>query len=167
MRPLLKASYTLNWTLGHGEFGFHLFNNAVHALNAALLYLIGRDLFKNHFAALIAAFAFAMHPIATEAVTYISGRSSSLMAVFYLGALYAYVRGREVATAVLLFLAFMARPDNIVFLAIFAVLLVAFRQKAWGALAGAFAAVEAIKALAGLGEPATLAVNLRVSSEEA
>jgi hypothetical protein len=53
-----------------------------------------------------------------------------------LGGLYAYVRGREVATAILLFLAFMVRPDNIVFLAIFAVLLVAFRQKAWGALAG-------------------------------
>ena len=42
----------------------------------------------------------------------------------------------RLATAVLLFLAFMARPDNIVFLAIFAVLLVAFRQRAWGALAG-------------------------------
>ncbi|TIN57687.1 MAG: hypothetical protein E5Y30_38240, partial [Mesorhizobium sp.] len=53
-----------------------------------------------------------------------------------LGGLYAYVRGREVATAILLFLAFMVRPDNIVFLAVFAVLLVAFRQRAWGALAG-------------------------------
>lgn len=53
-----------------------------------------------------------------------------------LGGLYAYVRGREAATAILLFLGFMVRPDNIVFLAVFAVLLVAFRQKAWGALAG-------------------------------
>ena len=59
-----------------------------------------------------------------------------LCSALLLGGLYAYVRGREAATAILLFLAFMARPDNIVFLAIFAVLLVAFRQKAWGALAG-------------------------------
>jgi len=59
-----------------------------------------------------------------------------LCSALLLGGLYAYVRGREVATAILLFLAFMARPDNIVFLAVFAVLLVAFRQKAWGALAG-------------------------------
>ena len=59
-----------------------------------------------------------------------------LCSALFLGGLYAYVRGREVATAILLFLAFMARPDNIVFLAIFAVLLIAYRQKAWGALAG-------------------------------
>ncbi|MBZ9812743.1 hypothetical protein [Mesorhizobium sp. CA7] len=54
----------------------------------------------------------------------------------FLGGVFAYVRKREAATAVLLFLAFMARPDNIVFLAIFAVLLIAFRERAWGALAG-------------------------------
>ena len=59
-----------------------------------------------------------------------------LCSALFLGGLFAYVRGREMATAILLFLAFMARPDNIVFLAIFAVLLVAFRQRAWGALAG-------------------------------
>jgi hypothetical protein len=59
-----------------------------------------------------------------------------LTSALLLGGLFAYTRGREVATAILLFLAFMVRPDNIVFLAIFAVLLVAFRQRAWGALAG-------------------------------
>lgn len=59
-----------------------------------------------------------------------------LCSALFLGGAFAYVRRREAATAVLLFLAFIARPDNIVFLAIFAVLLVAFREKAWGALAG-------------------------------
>ncbi|MGX5802079.1 hypothetical protein ACWGS9_12625 [Bradyrhizobium sp. Arg314] len=59
-----------------------------------------------------------------------------LCSALFLGGLLAYVRKREAATAVLLFLAFMARPDNIVFLAIFAVLLVAYRERAWGALAG-------------------------------
>ena len=59
-----------------------------------------------------------------------------LTSALLLGGLYAHVRGREVATAILLFLAFMVRPDNIVFLAIFAILLVVFRQKAWGTLVG-------------------------------
>ncbi|TPK38166.1 DUF2029 domain-containing protein [Mesorhizobium sp. B2-5-3] len=59
-----------------------------------------------------------------------------LTSALLLGGLYAYVRGREAATAILLFLAFMVRPDNIVFLAVFAVLLIAFRQQAWGALVG-------------------------------
>ena len=79
VRPLLKASYTLNWTLG---FGFSLFNILVHALNATLLFLVGDRLFRDRRAALIAALLFALHPAATEAVTYISGRSSSLMAAF-------------------------------------------------------------------------------------
>ncbi|MBZ9820435.1 hypothetical protein [Mesorhizobium sp. CA4] len=59
-----------------------------------------------------------------------------LCSALFLGGVFAYVRKREAATAALLFLAFMARPDNIVFLAIFAVLLIAFRERAWGALAG-------------------------------
>lgn len=59
-----------------------------------------------------------------------------LCSALFLGGLFAYVRKREAATAILLFLAFMARPDNIVFLAVFAVLLLAFRERAWDALAG-------------------------------
>ncbi|TIP92859.1 MAG: hypothetical protein E5X58_13630 [Mesorhizobium sp.] len=70
-----------------------------------------------------------------------------LCSALFLGGLFAYVRGREVATAILLFLAFMARPDNIVFLAVFAVLLVGYRQKAWGALAGFAASLIAYFAI--------------------
>ncbi|TIO75205.1 MAG: hypothetical protein E5X74_15170 [Mesorhizobium sp.] len=79
-----------------------------------------------------------------------SARASTpdlLCSALFLGGLFAYVRGQEAATAILLFLAFVARPDNIVFLAIFAVLLVAFRQKAWGALAGFAASVVAYFAI--------------------
>jgi len=103
VRPLLKASYTLNWTLGPGEFGFHLFNNAVHVLNAVLLFLVGRILFRNQNASLVAALLFALHPAATEAVTYLSGRSVSLMTAFYLGALLVYLRGVHWAWSSLLF----------------------------------------------------------------
>jgi len=112
VRPLLKASYVLNWTLGPGEVGFHLFNNAVHMLNAVLLFLIGRDLFRNQAAALAAALAFALHPAATEAVTYISGRSSSLMALFYLGALLMYLRGAHWVFSSLLFLLAVATRET-------------------------------------------------------
>lgn len=76
----------------------------------------------------------------------------ALCAAVFLGGLFAYMRGREALTALLLFLAFMVRPDNIVFLAIFAVLLVAFRQKSWGALVGfaaSFIAYFAISRWAG------------------
>jgi tetratricopeptide (TPR) repeat protein len=46
---------------------------------------------------------FALHPAQVEAVTYVSGRSSSLMASFYLGALLVYLRGRHWGWSALLF----------------------------------------------------------------
>jgi protein O-mannosyl-transferase len=111
VRPLLKASYTLNWTLG---FGFSAFNIACHALNAALLYLVGEALFRDRRAAWIAAALFALHPAATEAVTYISGRSSSLMAVFYLGAMLAYLRRMHWSVSTVLFLLAVATRETAV-----------------------------------------------------
>jgi protein O-mannosyl-transferase len=114
VRPLLKASYALNWTLGQSELGFHLFNNSVHVLNAVLLFLIGRDLFKNPAAAFVAALAFALHPAASEAVTYISGRSSSLMVAFYLGAMLSYLRGAHWSVSGLLFACALATRETAV-----------------------------------------------------
>jgi hypothetical protein len=124
VRPLLKASYALNWMLGPGEFGFHLLNVAAHALNSALVYAIGSGLCARWFdeggsdrsrgVALVAALLFALHPAQTEAVTYISGRSSSLMASFYLGALLAYLRGGHRAVSTLLFVLALATRETAV-----------------------------------------------------
>lgn len=98
-RPLLKLTYLLNTTLGEGTFGFHLFNLLLHSGNAILVYLLalqfgrccaaGRDW---HHAALFGALLFAVHPVHSEAVTYLSGRSTSLMTFFYLFSLWAYAR---------------------------------------------------------------------------
>jgi len=100
LRPVLKASYTANWTSGLGEAGFHAFNVLVHLLNVALVLAIGLRLsarwrVQGAGAALVAALLFALHPVQTEAVTYISGRSSSLAAAFYLGSLLIYLRGGD------------------------------------------------------------------------
>jgi tetratricopeptide (TPR) repeat protein len=110
VRPLLKASYALNWALGAAPAGFLAFNIAVHALNAALIYQIGRRLCGRWLgeedaagAALAAALMFALHPAQTEAVSYICGRSSSLMASFYLGAALLYLLGAPVLAAAALF----------------------------------------------------------------
>jgi tetratricopeptide (TPR) repeat protein len=111
VRPVLKASYALNWTLG---FGFHGLNIALHAMNAVLLFFIGKELFKNQDAAFVAALLFALHPAQTEAVTYISGRSSSLMAPFYLGAMFAYLRGAHWSVSSLLFVLAVATRETAV-----------------------------------------------------
>lgn len=91
IRPLLKLSYTANWVLSPSPFGFHLVNLLIHSVAALLVLRLATTLFapSNNFrvAALLAAMLFALHPAQTEAVTYICGRSTSLMAMFYLAAL--------------------------------------------------------------------------------
>jgi tetratricopeptide (TPR) repeat protein len=97
LRPLLKATYTLNWVLGPGPFGFHLFNLGLHLLNVQMLFELGRllgDRLPPH-GAFVAALLFAIHPLQTEAVTYVCGRSVSLMSTFYLASLVAYLHGRR------------------------------------------------------------------------
>lgn len=103
IRPLLKLSYALNWSLRPAPFGFHFFNVAVHAVNAVLVFRLLRALSpangRDSWAPLIGALLFALHPVQTEAVTYVSGRSVSLMALFYLSALLAWLRADRDGTA--------------------------------------------------------------------
>ncbi|MBI1398073.1 MAG: tetratricopeptide repeat protein [Betaproteobacteria bacterium] len=95
IRPLLKATYTANWTSGFGVRGFHVVNVLLHALNTCLaLFVVRRVLRRCGLrapealgAAFTAAVVFALHPAQTEAVTYVSGRSVSLMAACYLAGL--------------------------------------------------------------------------------
>ncbi len=107
IRPLLKLSYALNHLAGSEPAGFRLVNVLIHAINATLVFQLlrvkGRRLGllpdRAWQAALLAALLFAAHPVQTEAVTYISGRSSSLAALFCLLGLFCWMRSEERATS--------------------------------------------------------------------
>ncbi|MBU0688104.1 MAG: hypothetical protein KJ850_11205 [Gammaproteobacteria bacterium] len=101
IRALLKASYTLDWTLSWGATGFHLSNLLIHLVTCWLVYLLSQHFISRHerlrpisSLAILIALLFALHPANTEAVTYISGRSTSLMSLFYLAGLLSYTQGR-------------------------------------------------------------------------
>ncbi len=104
LRPLLKLSYALCWAVGGGTpFWFHAFNLLVHLLNVELVLRLysaavtpsARWPFRARLepGALLAGLFFALHPIQTEAVTYVSGRSASLATIFLLLALLLYAHG--------------------------------------------------------------------------
>lgn len=102
IRPLLKFSYMLDWALDPGTFSFHLTNLLIHLACTWLVYRLAAAFVQRHprlksvpDVPLFTALLFAVHPVHTEAVTYISGRSVSLMTLFYLGALLGYINGRE------------------------------------------------------------------------
>ncbi|MFA5083609.1 MAG: hypothetical protein WC474_13740, partial [Hydrogenophilaceae bacterium] len=96
IRPLLKLSYTLNWLADPGPAGFHAVNVLLHLINVALVWRLTAHLPvpagwerepAGRRARILATLLFALHPIQTEAVTYVSGRSMGLMAAFGLAGL--------------------------------------------------------------------------------
>lgn len=110
IRPLLKASYTLSWVTGKGSaVAFHVVNVAVHAASACLVFELVRRWTDGSLAMppagplrrdgdlavpVAVALLFALHPAQTEVVTYVSGRSSGLMAMLYLASMTAWERAR-------------------------------------------------------------------------
>lgn len=103
IRPLLKLTYALNGSLALEPLGFRLVNVSIHAINATLVWWLLRErglragltLGDAQRAAVLAALLFALHPVQTEAVTYISGRSSSLAACFCLLSACCWVRSES------------------------------------------------------------------------
>jgi hypothetical protein len=112
IRPLLKFTYTLNWTMNTGVAGFHLTNLLIHWVNAFLVYRLAQVFTQQQWlrnslrhVPLLTALLFAVHPVNTEAVSYICGRSASLMTLFYLSALLCYVTGRTRDSRICLYVA--------------------------------------------------------------
>ena len=103
MRPLLKLSYALNHVSGAGVVGFHAVNVVVHAANGMLIMALmrrfaretGRSPEVADWLGLATALVFVLHPVQTEAVTYASGRSTSLSALFALTSVLLWVQWRS------------------------------------------------------------------------
>ncbi|MEE3259148.1 MAG: tetratricopeptide repeat protein [Candidatus Latescibacterota bacterium] len=95
-RPVLLVTLALNYAWGAYEVvGYHVVNWLLHLGCAMLVYALGRALHGKRRAALVGALLFALHPLNAEAVNYISSRSESLAALFYLAALFCYIRWRQ------------------------------------------------------------------------
>ena len=92
-RPVVLVSYAANYALfGEGAGSFHIFNVGLHGLNAVIVYSLMLQLGISSLASRGVALFFAVHPLTTETVYYISSRSESLMAFGVLVALAGYLR---------------------------------------------------------------------------
>ena len=109
-RPLFTALLTINHAIfGVEPWGWHLTNVIIHGCVTALVFLVIREITEQKRTALIAASLFAVHPIHSESVAWVSGATDPLMSMFVLSAFYFYLRYRKrsswgfLALAVLLF----------------------------------------------------------------
>ncbi len=82
-RPMQGFLYLIVYGLG-GEslFGFHFLNILLHALNAVLVFGLGLKLGLDRRACFFAALIWCVHPVHTEAVTYMSATADPLYALF-------------------------------------------------------------------------------------
>ena len=97
-RPLLMLSFAFNYFIsGLSPHSYHLINILLHFLNAVMLYLLLETFLKELSLCrrLGLTLIFCLHPINTEAVTYISSRSVTMCAFFILSGLYSYIRWRQ------------------------------------------------------------------------
>ncbi|MFA5094889.1 MAG: hypothetical protein WC512_06580, partial [Candidatus Omnitrophota bacterium] len=91
-RPVLMATFALDYhSWGLETFGYHLTNIYLHVCNALLVYAIVKRVLGRRAVAFLSAAFFAVHPVNTEAVTYISGRADPLAAFLCLLSMAFYI----------------------------------------------------------------------------
>lgn len=105
-RPLVILSFNINHAIsGFNVWSYHVFNILFHLTAACLVYRLAL-LIETFFqrkgiaadkrragAPLFSAFIFALHPLSTQSVTYISSRSTILVTIFYLAGLILFFKG--------------------------------------------------------------------------
>jgi tetratricopeptide (TPR) repeat protein len=107
-RPVLNASLAVNHAIsGARPWSYHAINVAIHVVSGMLVLGITRRTLHALSApagilrrgaggiALSIATLWLLHPLQTEAVTYIAQRAESLMALFYLLTIYCAIRAHE------------------------------------------------------------------------
>lgn len=106
-RFVCHLTFALNYRFGGLDVtGYHAINLLIHLLNSLLVYSLVRLTFRTPLLrdssmsrysdriALFTALLFELHPVQTQAVTYIVQRMTSLMTMFYLMALVSYAKWR-------------------------------------------------------------------------
>jgi len=92
-RPLRELTYLFDHALfGFNPAGWHIQQILWHALNACLVFALGRRLQLARWAALVAALIFLLHPLQVEVVANLSHRKDSLALAGALGAILCYLR---------------------------------------------------------------------------
>ncbi|MGA2669375.1 MAG: tetratricopeptide repeat protein [Ignavibacteria bacterium] len=98
-RPVISSSYALDYAVWKFDpLGYHLTNIIIHIINTLLLFkllmlIFGLEEKNMHrlYAILLGSVLFAVHPIHTEAVTWISGRTDSLSFTFFAASFVFYI----------------------------------------------------------------------------
>jgi protein O-mannosyl-transferase len=94
-RPLINMTYRLDYRLwGLNSTGFRITNLVLHILCCFLLLIIFSHLLDKQSAFFI-TLIFALHPVNTESVSFVTSRNNIIVTLFMLGSLATYIAGWE------------------------------------------------------------------------
>ncbi len=95
-RPVLLCSFAINHAIGGVEpWIYKLTNVLIHAGTAVLLFGLARRLGAARTGAVVGAALFAAHPLASEAVNMISGRSELLLVAALVGGMHCHMSAMD------------------------------------------------------------------------
>lgn len=120
-RPMQTMAYLLVYQIAGGLTppGFHFLNIFLHGLNAILIFLIGQKLGFNRYFTLISTLIWAVHPIHTEAVTYMSATADPLHTLFCLAGVFVllpdFTPAKIFLASICFVLALLSKESAIVF----------------------------------------------------
>jgi protein O-mannosyl-transferase len=118
-RPLTILSFSFEYPLWHRwAGGYRLTNLVIHTINGFLVFLLARSLLQTLGGALLAGAIYLVHPVHTEPVVGLVGRSELLSAMFCLLA-WLLFRRRRTALCILAFaLSLLSKENAIAFPAV-------------------------------------------------
>src|SRR2546425_6070375 len=118
-RPFVVFSLSVDYAIWkRWAPGFRLTNLAVHAINGVLVFSLYQSIAGAGIVPLIAMIIYLVHPVHTEAVTTIVGRSELFAACFLLAAWLLFRQGRAGWAALAFLLALLSKENAIVLPAI-------------------------------------------------
>jgi protein O-mannosyl-transferase len=157
-RPVQRLTYTLDYgAFAFRPAGYHLTSVACHLAATLALLLLADELLglfgieerKRRWIAFLATFAWAIHPVHTAAVVYVSGRADPLAAAFGFLGLYAALRSLrangstrwalQLAAGALFFLSALSKESGLIFLLLWCAILLL--KKRWRDLMPATVAI--------------------------
>lgn len=121
-RPFQVLTYMIDYSFWRLKpSGYHLTNILLHIFVALSVYWLINILFCNNLVALFTSAIFVVHPIHTEAVSYISGRADSLALLFMLLCFIFYIKQIDLSSVKIYFfillsytLALLSRENSLI-----------------------------------------------------
>ncbi|MFC1657926.1 tetratricopeptide repeat protein [Candidatus Omnitrophota bacterium] len=136
-RPFQTLTYMIDYSIWKLDVrGYHLSNILFHILASLSIFWLVNLLFNDKFLSLLTSIFFVVHPVHTEAISYISGRSDPLSVLFLLLCIIFYIKylnlGRGswlIFTILSYILAVLSRENSLILPALLLLYHYSFRKK--------------------------------------